>query len=96
MVTFLVLLAAGAAAIAVWIDARFDHLGPRDFRGALIHCGIALGGGWFLVPLGIEAAIGAGLDPLVVVFALALPALVYLFLAAFWLLKQTQGLLLRR
>ena len=92
----MVLLAAGAAALALWIDVRFDELGPRDFRGALIHCGIALAGGWFLVPILIKSTIGAGASPMVVIFAVALPALVYLFLAALWLLKQTQGLLLRR
>jgi hypothetical protein len=35
MDTFLILLALGAAAIAVWTYARFEGLGPSDFRGAL-------------------------------------------------------------
>jgi hypothetical protein len=33
---------------------------------------------------------------MVALFSVALPSLVYTFLAAFWVVKQAQGLLLRR
>jgi hypothetical protein len=96
MGTFLVALALGAAVIAVWIHVRFEHLAPEDFRGALIHCGVALGAGWFFVPALITGLTAAGINPMLVLFGLALPSLVYLFLAALWLLRETQALLLRR
>jgi hypothetical protein len=94
--TFLILLSLGAAAIAVWTHARFERLGPRDFRGALLHCGMALGVGWFVVPLAMKATLAAGASPLLVLFGIALPSLVYLFLAALWVIKHAQALLLRR
>jgi hypothetical protein len=96
MDTFLILLALGAAAIAVWTHTRFEGLGPSDFRGALFHCGLALGVGWFVVPLAITVTLTAGAGPLLVLFGIALPSLVYLFLAALWMIKHAQALLLRR
>lgn len=93
---FLVALAVGAALIAVWLDVRFERFGPSDFRGAMLHVGVALAVGWLLVPAGLESILALGASPMVALFGVALPSLVYLFLAAFWVVKQAQGLLLRR
>jgi hypothetical protein len=93
---FLVALAVGAALIAVWLDVRFETFGPSDFRGAIIHVGLALAVGWLLVPAALAGVLALGAGPMVALFGLALPSLVYVFLAAFWVVKQAQGLLLRR
>jgi hypothetical protein len=96
MATFLVALAAGAAAVAIWADTRFEQLGPSDFRGALIHLGIALCFGWFAVPAAMTEALNAGASPSLVVLGLALPSLVYMSLAALWVIKHAQARLSRR
>jgi hypothetical protein len=93
---FLAFLAVGAAAIAVWVDARFERLGPRNFVGALTHLAIALAAGWMLVPAALAAAVAAGFTPLVALFTIAFPALIYMSLAALWLLKQAQALIFPR
>jgi hypothetical protein len=93
---FLVALAVGAALIAVWLDARFERFGPSDFRGAIVHVGLALAVGWLLVPAGLSGVLAVGASPMVALFSVVLPCLVYDFLAAFWVVKQAQGLLLRR
>jgi hypothetical protein len=52
--------------------------------------------GWFVVPLAITVTLTVGASPLLVLFGIALPSLVYLFLAALWVIKHAQALLLRR
>lgn len=96
MATFLLALAVGATAVAIWTDMRFDQLGPSDFRGALIHLGIALGFGWFGVPAAMTAALDAGASPFLVVLGLALPSLVYMSLAALWVIRHAQARLSKR
>jgi hypothetical protein len=93
---FLVALAVGAALIAVWLDVRFERFGPSDFRGAFLHVGLALVVGWLLVPAGLAGVLAVGASPTVALLGVALPSLVYVFLAALWVVKQAQGLLLRR
>jgi len=96
MDTFLIVLALGAAAIAVWMDARFERLGPRTLRRALLHVSLALVVGWAVVPPAIGTVMDAGAGPLLALLATALPALVYLFLATFWTLRHAQSSLSRR
>jgi hypothetical protein len=93
---FLVALGLGAAAIALWLAVRFDRLGPRDFGRALLHAGLALAVGWLAVPAAIAAVMTAGGGALVALFTTAFPALIYMFLACFWIVKHAQGLLLHR
>jgi hypothetical protein len=93
---FLVAIAVGAALIAVWLDIRYERFGPVDFRGAMLHVGMALAVGWLFVPAGLEGILALGASPMVALFGVAFPSLIYLFLAAFWVVKEVQGLLLRR
>jgi hypothetical protein len=93
---FLVALAVGAALIAVWLDVRFERFGPNDFRGAMLHVGLALAIGWLLVPAGLAGVLAVGASPTVALFGVGFPSLVYIFLAALWVVKQAQALLLRR
>lgn len=86
---FLIVFAAGAAGIALWIDARFPALAPASFRSCFIHAGVSLVLGQLIVPLAIQALAANGSQPvvLVAVLGLGLPALVYCFLAALWVMK---------
>jgi hypothetical protein len=90
---FLIVFAAGAAALALWVDRRFPGLSPESIRASFLHVGVSIAVGQLLVPLAIKAAAGTGSPELVlvVVFGVALPALVYGFLAAFWVMKLLAG-----
>jgi len=90
---FLVAFAAGAAAVAWWVDARFPTLAPESMRLALIHVGISIVVGQLLVPAVIKTTTGTGLPELifVVIVGVGLPALVYCFLSALWIMKLLAG-----
>ena len=92
---FLILFAVGSAAVAWWIDARFTTLSPESLRTALIHVGISVVVAQLIVPPGLHVLVGAGSQvvTLAALFGLALPALVYSFLAALWVLKLVRGML---
>lgn len=82
---FAVLLLLGAAALAVWVDARFPSLAPADVRRVLLHVGgamLALS----LLPADADS-VGAAFT---LIFAGALPALVYACLAALWTVRFAQ------
>ncbi len=86
---FLIVFAAGAAAVALWIDARFPGLAPASFRTSFIHAGVSLVLGQLIVPFGIQMMSASGSPSLLLaaVLGLGLPALVYCFLAALWVMK---------
>lgn len=86
---FLIVFAAGAAGIALWIDARFANLAPASFRTSFIHAGVSLALGQLIVPFAIQAVSASGSQALVLVavLGLGLPALVYCFLAGLWVMK---------
>jgi hypothetical protein len=79
--------------IALWIDGRFPRLAPTSFRTSFIHAGVSLLLGQLIVPLGIQAVSAGGSPTLVLaaVLGLGLPALVYCFLAALWVMKLVAG-----
>jgi hypothetical protein len=78
---------AGAAAVAVWFDARFPELAPRSFRSAIIHMGATMLGAQLVVPLATHFLTGSQVLTLVSAFAVGFPALVYSILAAMWIVK---------
>ncbi len=86
---FLIVFAAGTAAVALWIDGRFPRLAPTSFRTSFLHAGVSLVLGQLIVPLGIQtiSANGSPSFVLTAVLGLGLPALVYCFLAALWVMK---------
>ena len=90
---FLIVFAAGAAAVALWIDARFPGLAPASFRTSFIHAGVSLVLGQLIVPFGIQTMSASGSPSLLLaaVLGLGLPALVYCFLAALWVMKLVAG-----
>jgi hypothetical protein len=88
-----VLIALGAAAIALWIDVRFPGIAPRNYRGILIHAALAVAAGQLLVPAGLRFV--QGLDShaltLVGVFGIAFPAIIYALLVGVWMIKTAQN-----
>jgi hypothetical protein len=92
---FIVVMTLGAAALALWVGARFPRIGPHTLAGALIQVAVALAAGWFLVPAAISSVVRwddtAG--PLIAVLLFALPALTYLFLASLWAMRVLQQMM---
>jgi hypothetical protein len=91
---FLVLLALGSAAIAVWLAYRYPNVAPTGIKHVLYHIGAAVALSQLTV-----AALRFTLDPndpartVGALFGLALPMLVYCFLVGFWTIKLTQDIL---
>ena len=89
-----ILIALGAAAIAVWVDVRFPRLAPAGIQPRfilhVIACGIVLK---LLVPSGLAVTAGVGTvsATLLGVFGIAFPGLVYSFLVTVWILKLVQS-----
>jgi hypothetical protein len=92
---FLILITAGAAAIALWLDTRFPKLAPKDMRQGLLHVGASIVIAQLAVPLLIKALAEAGspLGILLALFGIAFPALTYCLLASVWIIKGLQGAL---
>lgn len=89
----LILIGIGAAANAVWFDVRFPSCSPRELKFGILHLGAASLFAHTGVPLALDVADESKLETLVAVFGVAFPALIYVFLAGFWMLKLAQGLL---
>jgi hypothetical protein len=82
-------VALGAAAIALWVDARLAARAPRTVMWTFVHLGGALLA-LQLMPDLISMVVGGSDDParkIAATFLVALPALTYCWLAAIWLLK---------
>lgn len=82
--TFALVLSAGAALLALWIDARLPKLAPASMRRVFLHVGAAM--------LTLHVIPGASSTAMIylAVFGVALPALVYSFLAAIWFIRLAQ------
>jgi hypothetical protein len=91
---FLVCLALGSAAVALWVNVRFPKLMPWSLRRLLVHLIVA-----FVVVKSVSPAMGwvaesgvpaAGLTS---IFLVAFPVLVYEFLVGAWMIRlaQTSG-----
>ena len=85
--TFALVLTAGAALLALWIDARLPKLAPATMRLVLLHVGVAV--------LTLQVIPGASSNAMIYValFGGALPALVYGFLTAIWFIRLAQAAL---
>jgi hypothetical protein len=89
------LIAVGAAAIALWIDVRFPGIAPRNARGILIHAVLAVAAGQLLarVTLGFVTELESAVLTLVGVFGVAFPAIVYALLVGVWTIRNAQSFL---
>jgi hypothetical protein len=83
--TFMVVLALGAALLAMWVHARFPSLAPAELPRTMLHAVLAF------ALLKATPSLLDGPAPLVGTFLLVLPALVYALLGTIWLLRQAQA-----
>ena len=87
----------GAALLALWINARFPNLLP-DRRGVLLVHLVASLAGLQVAPVLMKLVPGVGSSAAPATGALLgffLPALVYAFLSAVWVIRTVQGVLAR-
>jgi hypothetical protein len=82
-------LAAGAALIALWLDCRFDARRPESPQRRFVHGVLAFA--LLQIAVGLfgrlgdaTAAVGQRMSA---TFLLLLPSLIYVFLAAVWLVR---------
>jgi hypothetical protein len=88
---------AGAAVLAFWTNARFPQLLPERRFVLLVHLVAALAA-LQAAPALMELVPGVGVSPVPATAALLglfLPALVYTFVAAIWVIRAVQGVLAR-
>lgn len=95
---FLLLLALGAAVIAVWIDLRFPGLAPETLRANFVHAAVAFVA-LTIAPVVIDPIFSNGQSlvvQLVALFGILFAVLVYAFLALAWLVKPLASGIARR
>jgi hypothetical protein len=89
---FVGVVALGAAALAIWLDVRFDARTPRTLNWTFLHTAGAMLGLFVMAPL-ITLIVHGSDSPvrkIAAVLTVLLPALTYTCLAAIWLLKLVQ------
>ena len=82
-------VAVGAAAIALWLDTNFGSRAPVTFGRTMLHATLAAMAFSF-TPKVTTALVAAGETParkMAALFAVVLPALIYVWLSSIWLLK---------
>jgi len=82
---FVLALVTGSALLALWFDLRVPTLAPAGLRAIVLHGALAFVG-LQLIPGGDSLPGGAYL----LIFGIALPALVYVFLVAIWFIRHAQ------
>lgn len=86
--TFTLTLVVGAALLALWLDQRLPRLVPAGLQAIVLHAAVALAA-LQLIP----GSAGSPVTVFLVLFGLALPALVYVFLVAIWMIRIAQSAL---
>jgi hypothetical protein len=87
----------GGGLLAIWINARFPNLLPER-RGVLLVHLVASLAGLQAAPVLMELVPGVGTSAAPAtggLLGLFLPALVYAFLSAVWVIRTVQGVLAR-
>jgi len=92
-----ILFVTAAGALAIWIDVRAAAIRPETLSPTLVHLFVAASINALVAPLmgGWLASSGLPLGRLGAIVAIALPALVYVALAALWLLRLVQSMMPR-
>jgi hypothetical protein len=85
--TFVLVLAAGAALLALWVHTRFPSLAPERLGRTIVHAVTAF------ALLHLTSAVGESTAFFTVVFVFVLPALVYALLCTIWVLQHAQAAL---
>ena len=89
---FMLIVAVGAAAIALWLDVRLDRHMPRRVTWTIFHLGCAMLA-LQAMPQLVSLVVAGSEDPARKVAAtllVLLPVLTYCWLSAIWLLKLVQ------
>jgi hypothetical protein len=87
---FLVCLGVASAAVALWFDVRFPNAGPQELWTGFLHVMASMFIAHIFVPKAF-AVTGDGMaGALLAVFGVGFPALVYLFLVGFWVIRLAQ------
>ena len=90
--TFVLVLCVGAALLALWLVVRFPELEPRDITWALLHVALSVVVGELMVrTIGIVGRSGVPAARFVAAFGIVLPGLMYMFVAAAWLMRAAAG-----
>lgn len=89
---FILFIAVGSGAIALWLDFRFPKMMPWDLKKMLVHVVAAFVVVYAVPPL-MDQVAGAKLPwaHLASVFLVAFPVLIYEFLVGAWLVKLAQA-----
>jgi hypothetical protein len=82
--TFVLVLAAGAGLLAMWVHTRFPSLAPERLGKTILHAATAF------ALLKLTSMFGESSTAFAVVFLFVLPALVYALLCTIWVLQQAQ------
>lgn len=82
--TFVLVLAAGAGLLAMWVHARFPALAPERLGRTILHAAAAF------ALLKTTTLFGESTAAFTVVFVFVLPALVYALLCTIWVLQHAQ------
>ena len=85
--TFVLVLAAGAGLLALWLHVRFPSLAPERLGRTILHVATAF------ALLKMTSMFGGSSAAFTVVFVFVLPALVYALLCTIWLLQRAQSAL---
>jgi hypothetical protein len=86
--TFLLLFVLGAATLAVWAAVRLPGLAPQSLRAATVHIGLALLLSFAMEPaMHLVPGLPARVSVMAALFAIALPAMTYMFLSGLWFMK---------
>jgi len=89
---FILCIAVGAGAIALWVDVRFPKLMPWSMRRLLVHIIVAIAIVYVVGPvMGFVARSGVPAANLASVFCVAFPVLVYEFLVGAWMIRLAQS-----
>lgn len=83
---FAAILTCAAAVLALWVDTRFPTLAPKGLQRVIVHAAVAFA----LLHL-IPSSGDSILFGFVVLFAVALPLLLYAFLVGVWAIRLLQG-----
>ncbi|SRR6266540_3951076 len=89
---FPIVMLFAAFALAFWIDARWPRLAPTELRMSLLHLVGAFVFGKF-ASWGFAQPSASATVKLILIYALVLPAVIYLLLACMWMLKVAQGMI---
>ena len=90
--TFILGLGIGAFLLAFWVQFRFPSLAPQTVSWAIFHLVVTT----VLAQLTKVVFGSVDLEPrgtMALVFGLALPTLIYAFLAGMWIIRIAQGVL---